>query len=200
MRSAGGEPGAEPVLGDVRDAGGDRVTRIASRAASARRPARCPPTAARMPEIVSASSRWPLPATPAIADDLAGAHAQRDVAQRIAAAIAVRADGPRRRARPLAAWLRALLPRAASTSRPTISAASDRGVASATSTVATVSPAAKHRHAVGDRHHLVELVRDEDHGLARRPPSTRSVSNSSSASCGVSTAVGSSMIRIRASR
>ena len=56
--------------------------------------------------------------------------------------------------------------RATSISRPTIRAASDCGVAGPASTVVDRPAAAEHGHAIGDRLHLVELVRDEDDGLA----------------------------------
>ena len=48
-------------------------------------------------------------------------------------------------------------------SRPTISAASDRGVDSAVDDGRDGLAAAQHGDAVGDRRHLVQLVRDEDH-------------------------------------
>ena len=48
--------------------------------------------------------------------------------------------------------------------------------------------------------HLVQLVRDEDDRQAPAPTSCFSVANSASVSAGVSTAVGSSRIRMRASR
>ena len=47
-----------------------------------------------------------------------------------------------------------------------MSAARDRGVADAVSTVVHRLASTKHRHAICNRHHLVELVRDEDHRLA----------------------------------
>ena len=59
--------------------------------------------------------------------------------------------------------------------------------------------AAQDADPVGDLEHLVQLVGDEDdrHALGL---SMRRISNSSSASCGVSTAVGSSRIRMSAER
>ena len=52
--------------------------------------------------------------------------------------------------------------RRSSTSWPTISAASEAGVAPAAGAVAMQPAAPQHGDAVGDRHHLVQLVRDED--------------------------------------
>jgi hypothetical protein len=72
-------------------------------------------------------------------------------------------------------------------------------VTSAGSTVADRGAAADHGDVVGDREHLVELVRDEDDREALAF-SSRRLSKSSSTSCGTSTAVGSSRIRIFAPR
>ena len=82
-----------------------------------------------------------------------------------------------------------------SISRPTMSEARDRGVTSRADGRDRLA-SAKNGDAVGDRLDLVELVRDDDHRL---PSSAiiRSVSKSASASCGVSTAVGSSRTRTR---
>ena len=60
----------------------------------------------------------------------------------------------------------ARLPAPVSTSRPTISAARACGVAPALVDRRDDAPAAQHGDAVGDRQHLVQLVRDEDD----RPP------------------------------
>ena len=57
-----------------------------------------------------------------------------------------------------------------------------------------------HRDAVGQAHDLAQLVGDEDDRLVLAACSTRSISNSWSASAGVSTAVGSSSTRISAPR
>ena len=62
-----------------------------------------------------------------------------------------------------------------------------------------LAPGAKHRHPPAQPHHLVELVADEDDDQPR-PTSPSKVWNSRSASCGVSTAVGSSRTSTRASR
>ena len=72
---------------------------------------------------------------------------------------------------------------------------------SATAAPCTLAAAAQHRHLVGIGHHLAELVRDHQHRAlaalrdrrARRP-------STSSASCGVSTEVGSSRISRRGFR
>ena len=134
------------------------------------------------------------------ADDLA--RAQREATSsstRDAARVAHREVlRPRAPARPAAAGP---LSTSSSTLRPTISSASSLGeVVRRCRSVATISPRAHHRDAVGDRHDLAQLVGDEDDRLALRSRSVRSMSNSWSASCGVSTAVGSSRIRMSAPR
>ena len=150
----------------------DRIARIARPQLAARDATRGRRSAARMPAIVSASSRCPLPATPAIRDDLA-ARAPR--ARRRAAPAAPRSPSAQQLvelehglARPAPRLGRR---RPVSSSRPTISAASERGVASARVDRRDRAPAAQHGDAVGDRLHLVQLVRDEDRPSARRPPS-----------------------------
>ena len=64
-RQARRDAGAEAVLGDVRDPGRDRRRAGRPSAAAARRRARSRRSPGRIPVIASASSRWPLPATPA---------------------------------------------------------------------------------------------------------------------------------------
>ena len=85
------------------------------------------------------------------------------------------------------------------TSCPTISTASERRVASLVATVATFLPA---RSTVTRSETAFTSCSLCEMKTIVRPSSaiTRSVSNSDSASCGVSTAVGSSRIRMRASR
>ena len=70
-------------------------------------------------------------------------------------------------------------------------------VAPAAGTRPDILPRRSTRDPVGDLQHLVELVADEDdrHPLARQ---LRRMPNSSIASCGVSTAVGSSRMRMSA--
>ncbi len=203
----GARPVAHPVLGHVGDA---------RRAIAAARVARGDPPAgdrdrpgggAARRAIASASSRWPLPATPGDAEDLAGdarsarrrgAPADRGRgARRPRSASAARPRGRRPPPRRAAAVTGA--GRSPETSRPTISRGEPAGRGPARRTVADGPAAAQDRDAVGHRHDLVELVRDEDDGLAlgRHPPHG---ANSRSASCGVRTAVGSSRIRTRASR
>ena len=162
----GREPGAESVLGDVCDAGGDRLARD-RRARSARPSTRTVPADdARIPEIVSASSRWPFPATPTIAT-ISPARTRSET------------------------WPSASPPRSPCADRPsTERATSSRCGAARSARAAVVDLAAdherserarrrvrpvdrrhrlastKHGHAICNRHHLVELVRDEDHRLA----------------------------------
>ena len=85
------------------------------------------------------------------------------------------------------------------TSRPTISAASERGVASLVRTVSTFFPP---RRTVTRSETAFTSCSLCEMKMIVRPSSaiTRSVSKSDAASCGVSTAVGSSRIRMRASR
>ena len=168
-----------------------RSVAAADAAPCRRRAGACPVTA-------SASSRWPLPATPGDAEHLAGADDQRDVAERFDATIAERGEPvdlehdvadrpvPSRR-------------RATATSRPTISAASDRVVAAAVSTVPIELPP---RSTVTRSATAVTSWSLCEMKITVRPSAAiaRSVTKSPSASCGVSTAVGSSRISTRASR
>ena len=85
-----------------------------------------------------------------------------------------------------------------STSRPTMSRASRSSVAPAAGTVSTFLPS-QDRDSVGDLEHFVQLVGDEDdrHPLALE---AREDAEELAASCGVSTAVGSSRIKMSARR
>ena len=133
-------------------------------------------------------------------DDLAGARASSETSlsgRRAAVAVGpdvVELEHRLRRGR--AAARRGRAPRS---SRPTISAASERGVASAVSTVAIERPP---RSTVTRSATAFTSCSLCEMKITVRPSSaiSRSVSNSTSASCGVSTAVGSSRIRTRASR
>ena len=89
--------------------------------------------------------------------------------------------------------------RASAISRPTMSAASERWVDSDAVDRRDRAPRAKDGDPIRDRHHLVQLVRDDDHGV----PScamTWSVRKRPSDSCGVRTAVGSSRTSTREPR
>ena len=129
--------------------------------AACRRRGSIPACAGRTPAIVSASSRWPLPATPATATISPARTSARHPSR------------PRRRGRPAPRGPRPRAPRApasrpfagrcaVSTSWPIMSDASDCAVAPAVGTVAIALPGSQHGDPVGDRHHLVQLVRDED--------------------------------------
>ena len=88
----------------------------------------------------------------------------------------------------------------AATSRPTISSARSSSVVSVGHALADDLAAPDDRDPVGDLEHLVELVADEDDAAAARRRGGAGAAKISSVSWGVSTAVGSSRTRIRASR
>ena len=152
-----------------------------------------------MPAIASSSSLWPLPATPAmptispartVKRSLRDAQhaARRSMTERSSTssmACARRARRPSRRA-------------AARGGRPSARRARPAR-SSAVSSVADHLAAAHDRDAVGHRHDLAQLVGDEDDGLALFLQ-RRSRPKSASASAGVSTAVGSSRMRMSAPR
>ena len=125
----------------------------------------------RRPVIASMSSLWPLPSTPASADDLARAHLEG----RRRAPPAGRGRRARARSRTSSTGSPGCaggLSTRSSTSRPTISRASDSSVAPSVGDRVDPLAAPQHGDAVGDLEHLVELVRDEDDrravGLQRR--------------------------------
>ena len=170
----GATPVLQPVLGHVRDAARDRVARVAARAASA------PDDGRRAPAV---GGRMPGDRLGELALAVAGDAGDRRRSRRArtasetprSAGSAAVARG-RSRSCDLEHDARRPAPRSAaarpvSTSRPTISAASDCGVASARRDRRDDAPAAQHGDAVGDGHHLVQLVRDEDRPSALRPPS-----------------------------
>ena len=131
-------------------------------------------------------------------DDLAGAHDERGASHGRLAAVALRPDALELEHR-LAGTS---APRASPpppSSRPTISAASERGVASAVGTVASECPP---RSTVTRSATAFTSCSLCEMKITVRPSAaiSRIVSNSTSASCGVSTAVGSSRMRMRASR
>ena len=84
-------------------------------------------------------------------------------------------------------------------SRPTIAAMMRSRVSSAIGAVTHVAAVAQHRDPVGERHHLVDAVRDVDDRRRRRAASCRMIRKSRAHSAGDSAEVGSSMIRMRAS-
>ena len=107
----------------------------------------------------------PVSCDPRDRHDLAGAHDERDPSYRGLAAAPgdpELVDLERRLARAPAARSRT----GSASSRPTISAASERGVASAIATVPQPSGPSEHGDPIGHGLDLVQLVRDEDH----RPP------------------------------
>ena len=142
---------------------------IALRGSPARsfRPATCtePALGARMPAIVSASSRWPLPATPAM-PTISPARTRSDTSRSASPPRSPAALTPSSSSATAPGVCSGTLSATASTSRPTINAASERSRGVGRIDRRHRPAAAQHRHAVRDRHHLVELVRDEDHGLA----------------------------------
>ena len=154
------------------------------------------PRHGRRPVMTSASSDWPLPATPAMPTiSPPGRRARR----------------PRSAGRPRS--LSAVTSRTASTTCPAPAASARRPRARRDRPSAGPGrrrsrpargrgghlAAAHDRDPVGDGEDLAELVADE-HDAAPSAVIARRVRNSSSISCGASTAVGSSMIRIRAPR
>ena len=173
----------------------DRLARVA---AAQRRPSTR--TAAgrrgRIPAIVSASSRWPLPATPATPTISPRAHRERHAVHRRHAAVAVGAQSRRPRARRSPSGAAALdrrvpsRPRARPSARPA-RAASRRPPRRSRPTCPPRSTVTRSATAFTSCS-LCEMK------ITVRPSAAivRSVSKSASASCGVSTAVGSSRIRI----
>ncbi len=163
--------GATPVC---RRSSGTWATprRIASRASPpcSRVPATMtsPRAVGRIPVTVSASSRWPLPATPAIATISPRAHRQRHTAQRVASAVAVA---------PQVAHLEHRLAELRGAFDPFgerhLAADHQRGERARRRARRfdrlDVLAAAQDGDAVGDGLHLVQLVRDEDD----RPPFVR---------------------------
>ena len=116
-----------------------------------------------MPVTVSASSRWPFPATPATATISPARTVKRDALHGVRAPVAFGPDVLQLERRLARVRGKSLEPRASSSSCPTISEASERGVDPSRVDGRHGLPAAQHRHAVGDGRHLVQLVRDEDH-------------------------------------
>ena len=156
-----------------------------------------PRAGARTPDSRPASAAWPLPETPAspVISPLCSVSVTRSsgVPWRGARGRDVfedRAAPGRYDRRPRAA--------ARPPGRPSVRRV--RWRSSRRSGVRRPACPAQHQHAVADRHHLVELVRDEDDRQPLPRPAASACANSASVSGGVSTAVGSSRMRIRASR
>ena len=161
----GARPGPEPVLGNVRDAREDRLARIAATQATTA------DADAPRPDVTHAGDRLrelalSVPCDPGDADDLALADRERDVPHRGLAPIA-------RHGQPLdleREYVREL-PRPLERPRHLdLTADHERGEGARRRARGgdrlDGAPAPEDRHAVGDGQHLVELVRDEDHGLA----------------------------------
>ena len=151
----------------------------------------------RRPAIASASSRWPLPETPATA----AISPARTVSETPLTATLPRSPSAQTSSSSSTGGLsgRACPSRLTiSMSRPTISAASDCGVASAVCTVASAFPA---RSTVTRSETAFTSCSLCEMKMTVLPSEAicRAVTNRLSASSGVSTAVGSSRIRTRAS-
>ena len=187
---------AQPILRDAADAGGGRG-RAPPGGQAPPSSCRLPATGEASPASTAASARWPLPETPAMPTISCALHGQLDAGH-------ARPAGPAT-ATPLQLEHRP----AGHAGRPGAAASppgrpsprrSRAGAGAATSSSATLRPARSTTTRPAQAHHLVELVADEEDRRARRAASRCSVANRPSASCGVSTAVGSSRISTRTSR
>ena len=158
-----------------------------------------PAVGLRMPVMTSASSRWPLPATPAT-PTISPAWTVRDTSRRAKVPRSPRAETPNRsritsrsaRAGPCFFWVK-------TTSRPTIIRASSRGLVSVVGTVPITFP---RRSTVTRRETAITSSSLWEMKITVRPSAAirRSVSKRFSDSWGVSREVGSSRIRMRAPR
>jgi hypothetical protein len=146
----------------------------------------------------SASATWPLPDTPATAT-ISPARSARSTPAQPAARRAGRALCAAQFAHPPRPRPRAGRHARGATRHGPPSTAASCACWRRRRQLATSLPAAQHGDAVRHAQHLVQLVADEDDGQALRHH-LPSVANSASLSCGVSTAVGSSRIRMRAPR
>ena len=171
--------------------------------------------AARWPTSASTSSRWPLPETPAMPRISPARTCRLSVVHGQRAAVAHRAQPVDLAARPAhrrrsqlrgarGCACRAPSARARRRARPRPSSPAPAAPASVLGhrgAGAPRLPRRSTRHVVGIGHHLAELVRDDEHGaLARCARTSRTWPSTSSASCGVSTEVGSSRISRRGFR
>ena len=159
-----GQAGVEPVLGDVGDAGLDQLARIAAASSAARRRRPSPSRGARR------ADRLGQLALTVAGHAAHGRRSRRRAGRRSRRAARAGRDRRRRRGRSTASTTRsrstggrcaAPTSDVNTTSRPTMIRASSRVDVSATSTVPTLRAVAQHGDAIGHRHHLVELVRDE---------------------------------------
>ena len=152
----------------------------------------CRPSAGAGPAIVSASSRWPFPATPAIATISPARSDERDVLQRRLAAIAVGAEAARSRGSSRAAWRgfatrRALArargrpsaPRASAASRPSIETVAivrpPRSTVTRSATAFTSCSLCEMKITVRPISAIARSVVEEDVGLLRRQHGRRLV-------------------------
>ena len=186
------EPAPLPVLGDVADAGVEhpprrRLVQLAAGDLD-RRPLAC----FRRPVIASISSVWPLPSTPAM-PTISPARTSKEMPRTLAmprSSLTWRSSTASRTspgcAGVFSTWSR--------TSRPTIARASDASVAPSRGTVSIFLPRRSTviRSAISSTSFSLWLMKMIDFPSALR---LRMMPKSSCASCGVSTAVGSSRMR-----
>ena len=156
------------VAGHMRDAGAADVAAATRR--SGRRPRK--PKAShgsrgRRPESTSASSVWPLPATPAMPTISPARTSKRDAA-RAPAGRARRAPTDRSTASTGCAGRGLRGRRSKLTARPTIIWTSSAFVRLGGRARRDFLAVTQHGDRVGDRHHLFEVVGDEDHRHALR--------------------------------
>ena len=192
------EPAAVPVLGDVADAVLEELVRARRASGRGRRRAIAPcSTAAQAGDRVDQLG-LPVAVDAGDRDDLAGAHLERDAAHRLEAAVVDDVqvlDLEQRLARRRAFGLSTR----SSTSRPTIIRARLASVAPSRGIVSTFLPRRRTvtRSAISSTSFSLCEMKMTD-----MPSATRllRISKSSIASCGVSTAVGSSRMRMSALR
>ena len=200
MLRFGATPGAEPVLGDVRDAGGDRAR--ADRPLARSRPATATRALGRLPDPGDRLGELAL----AVAgdardgDDLARPHDERDAPHGRRAAVALDPDVVELEHDVPAACVAGR--RARSGSRARVRPSAPRASAASRRRASTVAIERPPRSTVTRSATAFTSCSLCEMKITVRPSAaiSRSVSNSTSASCGVSTAVGSSRIRMRASR
>ena len=132
----------------------------------ARRPRCGRPASGRSPAITSPSSCWPLPSTPATPRISPARTVERQTVERAHAAIVHGDEALRPRARPRPARrCRRLDARSPRRGRPSAGPARAAWCRRSSSSAVTL-PCAHHRDAVGDLHHLLELVGDEQDRVA----------------------------------
>ena len=165
----------------------------------ARRAASCRGPAGACRRALRASSLWPLPATPAMPT----ISPARTVKETLATRSTPRSSMTDRLSTSSSGAPGSRVPTsrraAARAGRPSARPVPAARCA-AVSRVATISPRRMTETRSVDRHDLAQLVGDEDDGLALRPSAPAAVRTDASASGGVSTAVGSSRMRMSAPR